>query len=107
MARRFGADQWRRWLAEFEQDDLTVGKFCLAKGVSVQTFYKWRRRLRECEESQTEAASFVSLSLKAEQAEIELPAGARLRVANTKHSLRPIVEVLVEIGAAIEIGANQ
>ena len=36
---------WRRRLERFEDSDLTVVEFCRVEGVSVPSFYQWRRRL--------------------------------------------------------------
>lgn len=45
--KRFTGDQWRTWFEEFDQSGLTVAKFCQLKGTTANTFYNWRRRLRD------------------------------------------------------------
>ncbi len=37
--------QWRRRLRRFRSSGLTVAAFCAAEGVSVPSFYQWRRKL--------------------------------------------------------------
>ena len=37
---------WRRRLRRFERGRATVADFCGREGVSVATFYQWRRKLR-------------------------------------------------------------
>lgn len=49
MARRrddFVADIWRERLRRFDRGGMTVSRFCDDEGVSVASFYVWRRRLR-------------------------------------------------------------
>lgn len=37
--------QWQRRMARFRELGLTVSAFCRAEGVSVWSFYHWRKRL--------------------------------------------------------------
>ena len=46
MASHHSASQWRTWIAQCEQSDLTVARFCQSIGVSVNTYYRWRQRLQ-------------------------------------------------------------
>ena len=45
MASHHSASQWRTWIAQCEQSDLTVARFCQSIGVSVNTYYRWRQSL--------------------------------------------------------------
>ena len=45
MAKHHSAQQWRLWFFEFEQSELTVCDFCKSVGVSMQSYYKWRKKL--------------------------------------------------------------
>ena len=38
--------QWAERLDHFEASELTVSQFCLREGVSIASFYQWRRKLR-------------------------------------------------------------
>ena len=100
MANRYSATQWRTWIESCGQSDLTVVKFCESIGVSVNTYYRWRQRLQnESDAGFAPAADFVSVALSAGQVEIELPGGSTARVANDANSLRPLVTLLLELGA--------
>ena len=103
MAKRYDAAQWRAWYVEFEQSDLTVARFCDSIGVSVQSYYKWRKRLKSLDSlsGQTNlSASFVPVVVQSSIVEIELPGGAIARVPNDAASLRPILSVLLSRGVA-------
>lgn len=99
--KRFSSDQWRIWLEEFEQSDLTVQQFCESKGTTANTFYNWRRKLRgvvqSSPESQTDSP-FVFVKLPSAQVEFEFHGGVIVRVANAHESLRPLVKVLCDLG---------
>ena len=47
MRLRYSVDPWRVWHMLFASSDLTVKQFCESVGTSVQSFYKWRKRLAE------------------------------------------------------------
>lgn len=103
MAKHHSAQQWRLWFLKFEQIELTVADFCKSVGVSVQSYYKWRKKLKllDGDGSTLEAKSsnFVAVSLAAAKIEIEFPGGAIARISNDADSLRPLVGVLLEQGA--------
>ena len=62
--KRFTIDQWRVWFEEFDRGGLTVQQFCDSKGTTPNTFYNWRRRLREKPAVENSArTSFVSVNL--------------------------------------------
>lgn len=117
MAKHFSADQWRAWFVEFEQNDLTVLKFCESVNVSVQSYYKWRKRLKALAAqlpvgtvkpvgtvnpnrnrtlAPSEAANFVPVVLSDSKIEIEFPSGAVARVNNDADPLEPIVSMLLK-----------
>ena len=95
MARHFPELQWRERLSEFEGSGLSVAGFCDSIGVSVKTFYKWRRKFRD--EAATSRSSFFLVVLEPSKLEIEFPCGAIVRVANDAREIRPLVEVLFEL----------
>ena len=114
--KRYSVEQWCAWFEEHSASGLTVEQFCRSKGTTANTFYKWRRRLAQ-EPSEVElsgargagsakkeppAAAFVSVvtSTAPVHVEIQLPAGASVTVPNDAETLRPILQVLVEIGAS-------
>lgn len=99
MRKRLGADRWRELFSEFDSEEVTVAQFCDSAGVSVQTFYKWRKKLNS-ESAPAAGSRFVSVVVapSPNQLEIELPGGAVARVPNDAASIRPLIEVLVELG---------
>jgi len=102
MAQSYPACQWRVWFSEVEQSDLTVVKFCDLIGVSAQSYYQWRRKLKSIKsqsDSMVSTTAFVPLVLPELHLEIEFPGGVIARVPNDPNSLRPIVTVLLEQGA--------
>ena len=40
-------DLWHKRLDRFETSGLSAAAFCAAEGLSVHSFYAWRRRLRQ------------------------------------------------------------
>lgn len=66
------ADQWRECIGEQERSGLSVKQFCKERGLSVWSFYAWRKRLRE-----TTAVRFALVDRGAEQ---EAPTSAGLEV---------------------------
>jgi len=45
--RRYSAEQWLEWLLEQPKSGLSIASFCDEKGVSANSFYLWRRKLRK------------------------------------------------------------
>jgi hypothetical protein len=88
---------WRRRLARFGRSNWTIAEFCRREGVSIATFYHWRKRLgfaagklpaRDVRGPQAQArrdtSPFVAVSVATPViAEIEFPNGVRIRVPAT------------------------
>ena len=84
--------QWRERLARYGRSGQTVASFCAAEGVSVPSFYQWKRRLvvspvtrrpKRAEGRMPSADQRVFMPVHvtgSAQVEIELPNGARVRV---------------------------
>jgi hypothetical protein len=53
MGQRYLAEQWAAWIGEQAESGLTIAAFCGAIGVSENSFYVWRRKLRAAEASAT------------------------------------------------------
>ena len=71
-------DLWRHRLERFERSGLSALAFCDREGVSVPSFYAWRRRLQPSAE---QAARLVSVRLfPAAPVEMLLPGGIVLRL---------------------------
>ena len=99
MSKRYPASQWRTWLSACQQSDLTVVKFCESIGVSVNTYYRWRDRLKGESSDSQPAVEFIPVTIPADSVEIELPGGSTVRISNDTNSLRPLVSLLLELGA--------
>lgn len=44
MSKRQGADYWREHLDAWDQSGLTQVAYCASHGLSVKSFYRWRRK---------------------------------------------------------------
>ena len=53
MGRGYPAEQWAEWVAEQAASGPTVAAFCDSIGVSENSFYVWRRKLRAREDEFT------------------------------------------------------
>src|SRR5262245_13035895 len=82
---------WSERLARFASAGLTTAQFCAAEGVSVASFYLWRRRLAAADLSAVAAPTAppepprwlpVRLADPAPAVELVLPSGAVLRIGN-------------------------
>jgi transposase len=79
---------WGERLRRYERSGLTVAAFCQREGVSVPSFYQWRRRLTETSGRQAKAAPRLAASPAFQPVllsgggivNIELPSGVRLEL---------------------------
>jgi transposase len=55
--------QWRRWIAQWRASGLSVRDFCDRRGLTVASFYAWRRVL---ERRAAEKAALVSVQVVAD-----------------------------------------
>ena len=100
MRQRFTAEQWAKWLEEFDRSNLSIKAFCQRLGVSENTFYQWRKKLDQRAEPSS-AGDFVPITVVADDdVKIEMPCGAMIRVPNHSASLRPVLETLLAIRAS-------
>ena len=77
--------QWRRWIGEWQTSGLSVRAFCQRRGLTVASFYAWRRVLRQ---RAAEKAAFVPVQVMADAVpaqtsalEVVLADGRAVRVA--------------------------
>ena len=52
--------QWRRWIGEWQASGLSVRAFCQRRGLTVASFYAWRRALQR---RAAEKATFVPVQV--------------------------------------------
>jgi hypothetical protein len=92
--------QWRRWIGEWQASGLSVRAFCEPRGLTVASFYSWRRVL---ERRAVEQAKFVPVQVVADPVlaqasplEVVLVDGRTVRVAPgfDAASLRLLLAVL-------------
>ena len=108
MGRGYPAEQWADWIAGQAGSGLTIAAFCGSIGVSENSFYVWRRKLRASQSvipllKASPSASFVPLSIVESggtggRIEIDLPCGAVVRVPDNELLIRQTLEVLLEFG---------
>jgi len=77
--------QWRRWIGEWQASGLSVRAFCQRRGLTVASFYAWRRVLQRRD---AERARFVPVQVLADAVptqatalEVVLSDGRTVRVA--------------------------
>lgn len=100
--KRLTADRneyWRARVAEQEGSGVPVAQFCKEHGISEQSFYVWRKRLRE-----EQAVRFALVETQPGQQppdtnsllELILPGGERLRIGAdvNANALRTVLEAL-------------
>ena len=91
MARTVDVKRWAAWrgrLERFGRSGLPVSRFCAAEGVSVASFYVWRKRVAAARitSAQPQAATgsgqaFAPVTLLGAGAmTVELPGGTRLQI---------------------------
>jgi transposase-like protein len=107
--RRYSAEQWSAWIDEQRNSGQTISAFCGSIGVSENSFYVWRRKLRGRRDvaplaKASPSESFVPLSIvesggTGPRLEIDLPCGAVVRVPGHEPLIRQTLEVLLEFGA--------
>lgn len=110
MRRRYSAEQWGEWIDQQGESGQTIAAFCLSIGVTENSFYVWRRKLRSgaglaSRSEEPQAADFVPLSVvnssgASSRVEIELPCGAVVRVPADALLIRQMMEVLLEFGTS-------
>jgi hypothetical protein len=67
------AQQWRRWINEWQRSGLSVQAFCAQRGLARPSFYAWRRTL---EQRVAATAAFVPVQVVADnQHDYPQPAG--------------------------------
>jgi transposase len=92
-------NEWRERIAEQQRSGLSVKQFCRERGLSLWSFYQWRKRLRE-----TGPVRFALVERRSEaqhvssdgDLEVVFATGERLRVRPgvDAATLRTVVEAL-------------
>jgi hypothetical protein len=94
--------QWQRWIGEWQASGLSVRAFCQRRGLTIASFYAWRRVLQQ---RAAEKAAFVPVQVVADTVltqtsalEVVLTDGRAVRVAPgfDAATLRQLLAVLEE-----------
>jgi hypothetical protein len=98
--------EWQRRMARFEKTRRTVGRFCRDEGVSVPTFYQWRRKLAQrqqgTEDGGEAASGFTPVRLAASAGvAVQLPGGTQLHVPTSdRQALEVVIQTVARVDAA-------
>ena len=111
---------WRRRLASYERGTLTVEEFCRREGVSVPSFYQWRRKLADWKRESSAALGqrkkttrrsprpgFVPVEIRGLSPasaciEVLLPGGPRLWLpCHEQQAIRTVIAALADVSAAL------
>jgi len=89
---------WRERIAEHERSGMSVQQFCKERGVTEQSFYVWRKRLRKQEPTRFALVEMAAAGQAARRAELELVlvTGERLQIGADVDAtlLRRVLEAL-------------
>lgn len=92
-------EYWRGQITEQERSGMTVQRFCEAQGLTEQSFYHWRKRLRQPQSMRfalVETGSGRQQPAAEADLELVLATGERLRIGAGVDpvALRRVVEAL-------------
>lgn len=104
---------WQTRLREFDRGNFTVVEFCRQAGVSVPSFYLWRRKLKpavavsKARSQVVPAVSFLPVEITSGgRVEVLLPGGVRVLVpSHDQQALRTVISTLLTttgIGSSTE-----
>ena len=111
-AKKTDTDQrqfWQMVLDIFKSSELSIRQFCKQEGLSEPSFYAWRKRLTQVDESDADKEAvcqpdpFIQVSLPTEQhggLELVLSSGNTLRISSPADSqtLTTVLSALCEAG---------
>ena len=104
--------QWQRRMARFQRSRLSVAPFCQDEGISVSSFYQWRKKLQPLPQPTAPAdragASFTPVRVVASPSvTVRLPGGTYLEVpATDPELLRLALQTLAQVDAQQMRGAE-
>ena len=107
---------WRQRLERFNPAEMTVGQFCQSEGVSQPAFYKWKKTLRELDQSSTsqnsqapglqKTARFLPLSLadvQPRQSDRDEPGHPQDRGRLAEPIITPTASTTIELPGGVRI----
>jgi transposase-like protein len=92
-------EYWRARIAEQERSGISVGRFCQEQQITEQSFYVWRKRLRQPEPVRfalVESGAAPTETAAEPALELVLKTGERLRIGRgvDEAALRTVLTVL-------------
>lgn len=99
--------EWQRRMTRFEEARQSVAEFCRTEGVSVPSFYQWRKRLAR----RPRAAAGTNAALVAAEFQpvrlvglagvaVQLPGGTQLQIPTSdRRALRLVIDTLARADA--------
>ena len=100
-------EAWTQRIGRYQACSLTVAEFCRREGVSVPSFYQWKKKLAK------PMPAFVPVELPRHQpapVTVKLPGGAELQVEATADSItlrRVIAAVIAETSIKSQSASGQ
>ncbi len=97
--------EWQRRMARFNRSPCSVTQFCQDEGVSVASFYHWRKKLQQpaqtSEKVNDSAASFTPVRVVASpNVTVRLPGGTQLDVPTVdRQVLQLTIQTVVQVDA--------
>jgi transposase-like protein len=96
---RYSREQWHGWLEEQPVSGLSIAAFCRDKGISQNSFYRWRRKLARELSDIRPGAKFVPLAvIGGSEITVDLPGGATVRFVPHESTTRQVLSILCELG---------
>lgn len=103
-------DEWRGRFALYAMSELTVAEFCIVEGVSVSSFYLWRKKLAKKSEHGQDAKTgrsvfapvrlVTSPNVPVPLVTVQLPGGTRLEIPMSDcEAFERTIQVLISADA--------
>lgn len=102
------SELWRDRLARRRESELSIAAFCQAEGVSIASYYAWRRKLgvARARPAQPKQRAFQQLVMSglAPALTARLPGGVEIEIPSGQEAaLRTVVSELVRVGRRVEV----
>jgi hypothetical protein len=93
--------EWQRRMTQFQEARHSVAEFCRQEGVSVPSFYQWRKRLAQRSRPAEEATGFRPVRLvNPAGVAVQLPGGTQLQVPTSdRRALRLVIDTVARADA--------
>lgn len=103
--------EWTSRFERFANSDLTVVRFCDAEGVSVPSFYHWKKKLRSSSRSKPmqsfQSVELVSTELPVKPTTIQLSEDVRIELGHDEKIVALVVKQVIDAVVATTSSAIQ